>query len=93
MNNFDILENNLFFRFLIGLNSIILGLLLLILYLHRHKKNTWGQIYLSIYISLNEIAKFCQAGKMDEASYDKIWLLLAILGLFTGIMIIFFGFG
>ena len=93
MNNFDILENNLFFRFLVGLNSIIIGLLLLILYLQRDKKNTWGQMYSSIYVSLNEISKFCQAGKMDEASYDKLWLLLSIIGLFAGIMIIFFGFG
>jgi hypothetical protein len=30
---------------------------------------------------------------MDEALYDKLWLLLAIMGLFAGIIIILFGFG
>jgi hypothetical protein len=38
MNNFDILKNNFLFRLLVGLNSIIIGLFLLIPYLQRNKK-------------------------------------------------------
>ena len=93
MNNFEILENNLFFRIFVGLNSIIIGFFLLILYLQRDKKNTWGQMYSCIYESMKNFAKLGQAEKMLEPPYDKFWLLLAIFGLFAGIMIIFFGFG
>jgi hypothetical protein len=42
---------------------------------------------------LNQIAKLGKSEKMDKALHDKVWLLLAILGLLTGIVIIFFGFG
>ena len=93
MNNFDILENSFLFRLLVGLNTIFLGLILLILYLQRNKKNTWGQMYSSIYVSLNEIAKFCQAGKVEKAPYDMAWLFLSIICIFGGIIGIFFGFG
>ncbi|MFX0142138.1 MAG: hypothetical protein ACFFDN_51345 [Candidatus Hodarchaeota archaeon] len=93
MNNLDILENNLFFRIFAGLNTIIIGLFLLICYLNRNKKNTWGQMYSSIYVSLNQIAKFCQAGKVDKAPYDMAWLFLSIICIFGGIIGIFFGFG
>ena len=93
MDNLDILENNLLFRIFAGLNTIIIGLFLLICYLNRNKKNTWGQMYSSIYVSLNEIAKFCQAGKVDKALYNMAWLFLSVIGILGGIIGIFFGFG
>jgi hypothetical protein len=93
MNNFDILENNLFFRIFVGLNTIIIGLFLLMCYLHRDKKNTWGQIYLSLYESLNQIAIFGKAKKMDRLLHDKLWLFFAIFCILGGIIVIFFGFG
>ena len=92
MNDFDILGKNLFFRIFAGTNTIIIGLFLLMCYLNRNKKNTWGQMYSCIYESMKNFAKLGQAEKMLEPPYDMAWLFLAIIGIVGGIIAIFFGF-
>jgi hypothetical protein len=50
-------------------------------------------MYSSIYVSLNEIAKFCQAGEVGKKLYDMAWLFLSIICILGGIIGIFFSFG
>jgi uncharacterized membrane protein HdeD (DUF308 family) len=85
--------NNYFLRFLAGLNSIIIGLFLLICYLQRDKKNTWSQMYSSINESLLQIAKLFQSERKHKKSDDIQWLLFAIFCIVMGIIAICFGVG
>jgi hypothetical protein len=79
-----LIVENIYLRSFFGLFSILLGLAFVKIHLDRFKDSVWGEFY--------RLGQKSIGGSNGSPITEKIYLILGLIGISSGLIALFFGF-